>query len=61
MVRRNLGLPHRLISKNFNCVIWVKSTEEAIEIANDTMYGLGAGVWTRDAHELYREIGRAHV
>lgn len=24
MVRRNLGLPHRLISKNFNCVIWVK-------------------------------------
>ena len=24
MVRRNLGLPHRLISKNFNCVIWVE-------------------------------------
>ena len=26
MVRRNLGLPHRLISKNFNCVIWVYMT-----------------------------------
>ena len=28
MVRRNLGLPHRLISKNFNCVIWVYMQKE---------------------------------
>ena len=30
-----------------------KTEEEAIEIANDTMYGLGAGVWSRDAHQLH--------
>jgi len=40
------------------CVTTFKTTEEAIEIANDTMYGLGAGLWSRDAHELY-QIPRA--
>ena len=35
-----------------------KTLEEAIEIANDTEYGLGAGVWSRDMNTAYR-AGRA--
>lgn len=48
------------------CVTTFKDEAEAIEIANDTLYGLGAGVWTRDMHEAYRipravEAGRVWV
>jgi aldehyde dehydrogenase len=35
-----------------------KDEAEAIEIANDTAYGLGAGVWTRNGNLAYR-MGRA--
>jgi aldehyde dehydrogenase len=35
-----------------------KDEAEAIAIANDTLYGLGAGVWTRDTSRAFR-VGRA--
>ncbi|MFW5659495.1 MAG: aldehyde dehydrogenase family protein [Bacteroidota bacterium] len=35
------------------CVTTFKDQAEALEIANDTLYGLGAGLWTRDMHEAY--------
>ncbi|MFJ5995135.1 aldehyde dehydrogenase family protein [Streptomyces sp. NPDC092370] len=33
------------------------SPEEALKIANDTLYGLGAGVWSRNGNHAYR-LGR---
>jgi aldehyde dehydrogenase len=34
-----------------------KGERQALEIANDTLYGLGAGVWTRDTSKAFR-MGR---
>ena len=31
-----------------------KDADEALSLANDTLYGLGAGVWSRDANTCYR-------
>ena len=41
-----------------------KNEEDALTIANDTLYGLGAGVWTRDGNRAYnmgREIKAGRV
>ncbi len=40
--------------------------DDAMKIANDTLYGLGAGVWSRDSHTIFRagrtiEAGRVWV
>ena len=35
-----------------------KDDDEALAIANDTLYGLGSGIWTRDGTRAYR-FGRA--
>jgi len=45
-------------------VITVKDDEEAVRVANDTIYGLAAGLWTRDlsrAHRLSRRLRAGSV
>jgi aldehyde dehydrogenase (NAD+)/aldehyde dehydrogenase len=50
------GTNARVPRRNFGPVVALttfSSTEEATA-TNDTPYGLGAGVWSRDAHELFQ-------
>lgn len=42
-------------------VIPFDSEQEAIQIANDTPYGLAAGVWTKDIHKALRVIRELRV
>ncbi|TVL99857.1 MAG: aldehyde dehydrogenase [Candidatus Brocadia sp. WS118] len=43
-----------------------KDEKEAVALANDVLYGLGAGLWTRDMHQAYQvarqiEAGRVWI
>jgi gamma-glutamyl-gamma-aminobutyraldehyde dehydrogenase len=58
-VNNDMRIAREEIFGPVGAVIPFSGVDEAVEIANDTVYGLAAGIWTRDidkAHRFIKEI-----
>lgn len=57
----NMPAYHEEIFGPVTTVIIVDTEEEAIEIANDTVYGLGASIWTNDIEKGKKYLPLVHA
>ncbi len=58
-VNNNMEIARKEIFGPVASVIPFETVEEAVAIANDTIYGLAAGIWTKDlnkAHSLIKQV-----
>lgn len=55
-VSNNMSIARQEIFGPVASVIPFDGPEEAIRIANDTIYGLAAGIWTRDINNAFRLV-----
>jgi gamma-glutamyl-gamma-aminobutyraldehyde dehydrogenase len=55
-VRNDMSIARNEIFGPVASVIPFEGAEEAIAIANDTIYGLAAGIWTRDLNKAMRLV-----
>ncbi|MGQ7172125.1 aldehyde dehydrogenase family protein, partial [Escherichia sp. R-CC3] len=52
-----IGLGSPMVIYGLVRPLTIETMEEALELANDTQYGLGAGVWSRNGNLAYK-MGR---